>query len=83
MYIAGYWKAPQSQDHLQHGGSSSRTQRAPMLKRWLNDGIVKDTDRTGHRNDYPRGAEGMGQYLEDWNTTWAGLAKNAKNGKQS
>ena len=54
-----------------------------MLQRWLEEGIVKSADKTGHQTDFIRGAEGMGQYLQDWDTTWAGLASNAEEGEQS
>ena len=83
VYRASYWQAQQSQDHCQHGGSSSRSQRAPMLKRWLDEGTVKNNDISGHREVDPRGPEGMGRYLEDWDTSWAKLTKDSGDRKQS
>ena len=59
------------------------SQRVPMLNRWLDEGMVKSADKKGHRNVYARGAKGMNEYLKDWDTTWAGLAKKAEDRKQS
>ena len=68
------YKAQQS-----HGQASSSYQ-APMLRRWLNGGNSNKDGQLRDRGEYPKGAAGMSQHLDDWDRAWqrAGTQANGK-----
>ena len=49
-----------------------------MLQRWLDEGCQKKAKTLEDRDSYLKGAEGMTQYLQDWNNTWDGMEKDAE-----
>ena len=68
------YKAQQSHEQ------ASSSYQAPMLQRWLNEGNSKKDAQFRDRGDYPKGAAGMSQHLNDWDRAWQ-RADNQANGK--
>lgn len=46
--------------------------QSPMLRRYLEQGMLEEVGKLRDRDGYPKGEEGMRRYLDGWDEGWRG-----------